>query len=102
MVTVEEARQLAHRVFELNSAWSTKAAKVLYDLADQLEYLEERDTISDSKLSLLREVNDTWKDAALEYQTMLETERENLAIERQNNEELRKQVKMLKEALYKT
>jgi hypothetical protein len=92
MPTIQEAKQIAYKLSEVDNVLAKEAVRVLLDLIDKLDYLEERDTISDSKLQLFRDVGDTWKEAAMNYQLDLEA---TLAI----NEELRKQVSLLKAAL---
>ena len=91
-MTVNDARKLAEYLFSLNAVVPTRAANALVDLVDQLEYLLECDTITDSKLQLLREYGESWKEDALLYQAECEDLR---AI----NEELKKQVTLLKLAL---
>jgi hypothetical protein len=95
MITVGEARALAQKLMELNAVWSTQAAGALFRLADQVEYLEERDEISDSKLQLFRDLGNDWQADAIAYQAQLN---EQIAI----NVELKKQVIMLREALMKS
>ena len=93
MLTVHYIKSLA---FELAAKGDSKTAPVVEDLlslADQLEYLEERDTISDSRLQLLQTVGDNLKDE-------IEMLRQKLEQEHQSNVELRKQVRILKEALH--
>ena len=94
-MTPTDARKLAEYLYSLKAVVPTKAADALVNIADQLEWLLERDTISDSKLQVLRNYSDNWKDDAMMYQHQYE---EQLAI----NDELKKQIAMLKEALYKT
>ena len=92
MLTVHYIKSLA---FELASHDDSRTAPVVEDLlslADQLDYLEERDVISDSRLQLLNNVKDTLKDE-------IDMLREKLEQEHLANVELRKQVRMLKAAL---
>ena len=95
MVTVKQLKNAAKDIMNndsLDEKYLVKVAMMLLDLADQLEFLEEKDTVSDSQIGLLKDVNETWKDDSLQCQTML-------AEEQAINLELRKQIVLLKEAL---
>jgi len=72
----------------------TPVVRLLFDLADQLGYLEERESISDSRIQLLRTMDDNCKE---EVQLL----QDKLAAEHVISVELRKQISILKEALVK-
>lgn len=94
MLTVEYIKGLAYELASHDDSRTSPVVEDLLALADQLDYLEERDSISDSRLQLLRSVGDNLK-------SELEILREKLEQEHKSNLELRKQVRMLKAALYK-
>lgn len=99
MRSVSDARKIADRLLKLEVTWAEYSAKLIFDLADQLEYFEERDTVSDGKIALLQAYGTEWKDDAMEIKAALATARTELEIEKLRNLELRKQVQMLKAAL---
>ena len=92
MITTDYIKSLASELASHNDIRTSAAVKDLLDLADQLEYLEERDSITDSRLSLMRDVSNTWRDEV----EMLQSK---LLVEQSDNLELRKQVRILKKAL---
>ena len=92
MLTVEYIRGLAYELASHDDSRTAPVVEDLLSLADQLDYLEERDVISDSRLQLLNNVKDTLKDE-------IDMLREKLEQEHLANVELRKQVRMLKAAL---
>lgn len=93
MLTVDYVKSLAHELASHNDSRTAPLVKDLLDLADQLEYMEERDSITDSRLGLLKEVTESWK-------SEVEVLQEKLAQEHAVNLELRKQIQVLKKALY--
>ena len=95
MITTDYIKSLAAELASHNDIRTSAAVKDLLDLADQLEYLEERDSITDSRLSLMRDVSNTWRDEV----EMLQSK---LLVEQSDNLELRKQVRILKKALLAT
>lgn len=95
MLSVEYIRGIAYELASHDDSRTAHIVEDLLALADQLDYLEERDTISDSRLQLLKGVGDSLRE---EVQML----RDKLEQEHQSNIELRKQVRMLKLALYKS
>ena len=95
MLTVAYIKGLAYELASHDDSRTAPAVEDLLALADQLDYLEERDAISDSRLQLLKTVGDTLKDEI----AML---KEKLEQEHLSNIELRKQVRMLKAALHQS
>jgi hypothetical protein len=95
MITVKYLKKTAKEIINtevIDEKFLVKMTLLLLQLADQLEYLEEKDTISDSQIGLLNTVTETWKDESFQCQHDLQEEREI-------NAELRKQIAILKAAL---
>lgn len=92
MLSVDYIKGVAYELASHDDSRTAHIVEDLLDLADQLNYLEERDEISDSRLQLLKQVGDTLRDEV----TML---RDKLEQEHRSNIELRKQVRLLKAAL---
>jgi hypothetical protein len=92
MLTVDYIKSVAFELAEHNDSRTASVVKDLIELADQLEYLEERDTITDSRISFLKEISDNCKEEVKVLQG-------NILQLQQDNLELRKQVAMLKQAL---
>jgi hypothetical protein len=95
MISTDYIKSLASELASHNDIRTSTVVKDLLDLADQLDYLEERDTITDSRLALMHDVSNTWRDE-------VEMLQEKLIGEQADNLELRKQVRMLKRALLAT
>lgn len=96
MVTPHKLKRLGMKVLDKSQLTEEDIAEVveaLFLAAEYLEYSDESITIRDSQISLSRELSKTWKTANTECLIELE---EAKAI----NDELRRQNKMLKEALY--
>ena len=92
MLTTAQIKSQAYELARNGDIRLSPVVRLLFELADQLDYLEERDTISDSRIQLLRTMDDNCKDEVRLLQ-------ENLLVEHEDNIELRKQVAMLKKAL---
>lgn len=92
MLTVDYVKTLAFELASHSDERLSPVVKILLDLADQLEYLEERDTVTDSRIQLLRSMDDNCKEELrLLNGKLLQLQDVNI--------ELRKQVDMLKKAL---
>ena len=92
MLTAECIKDIAVKLAEHRDTKLAPVVRTLFSLAKQVEFLEERESISDSRIQLLRTIDDNSK----EELTLL---RGKLQEEHESNIELRKQVSMLKEAL---
>ena len=96
MLTSKQLKETAIKLIKeknFDEKCQARIALILLRAADQLDFYDERDTISDSKIGLLNSVTETWKDEAMQCNIDLQNEREI-------NTELRKQIAILKEALY--
>lgn len=86
-MTPDEARDIAHELDYLHKMDKIKNAidAIMY-LADQVEFLIEQDTISDSRISLAQELTDQYRLDANYYKT--------------RTEELTKDLEFAKEQIY--
>jgi hypothetical protein len=106
MITPKEILELGDWVLkddtEITPKVKVKIAKVLSEIAFQMEYYEETVSITDSRLQTLLEINSNRKEQSVRQS--LETEEIHAANDEllRQNEVLRTQITMLKEALYKS
>ena len=92
MLTVAEIKSKAYELAKQGDPRLSPVVRLLFELADQLAYLEERDSITDSRIQLLRTIDDNSKDEVRLLQA-------KLLVEHETNIELRKQVAIMKMAL---
>ena len=92
MLTTAQIKSQAYELAKLGDIKLSPVIRLLFDLADQLDFYQERDTISDSRIALLRNMDDNCKEEVRLLQ-------QKLLVEHETNIELRKQVSMLKNAL---
>jgi hypothetical protein len=97
MITAKQLKETAIKLIKeknFDEKCQAKIAMMLFSLADQIEFLEEKNAVSDSQIGLLNTISDTWRDDSLQMQHKLQDDQEVIA-------ELRKQIAILKEALMK-
>ena len=92
MLTTAQIKSHAYDLARQGDTRLSTVVRLLFELADQLDFYEERDTIADSRIMLLRSIDDNCKSEVKLLQ-------EKLLAEHEANLELRKQVTLLKDAL---